>query len=141
MNTNMRIVLDTNVFLVSISRKSRSHWLFEAILDGQIELCLTNEILTEYEEMLATHWNASVAQTTIQTLLKTKTVHLFGLFFRFNLISSDEEDNKFVDCAVVSNADYLITNDKHFAVLKKIVFPPVNVISLDAFETLLRTQP
>lgn len=136
----MRIVLDTNIFLISISRRSSSNWLFQDIINGRIELCVTNEILTEYEEALTMHWNETVAQDTIRTLLKAKSVFTFDVFFRFNLISFDEDDNKFVDCAVASNADYLVTNDSHFAILKHISFPRISVINLAAFEKTYRNQ-
>ena len=53
------------------------------------------------------------------------------------LITSDVDDNKFVDAAVAGNADYLVTEDKDFNELKKINFPKVEVISLNEFEALL----
>ena len=40
-----RIVLDTNVFLVSIGRKSKYHWIFKALLDSKYELIVTTPIL------------------------------------------------------------------------------------------------
>ena len=134
----MRIVLDTNILIVSVSRKSNSNWLFQEILKGNLHLCLTNDILNEYEEMLTTNWNATVAQDIVRTLTKAETVEIINVFFRFNLIPFDEEDNMFVDCAVAANADYLLTNDKHFNVLNSIPFPVVNVIGLDAFEKAYR---
>lgn len=57
--------------------------------------------------------------------------------FRFNLIKDDPDDNKFADCSVASGADYLITFDKHFNVLKNINFPKINVIHPDKFKILL----
>lgn len=47
-------------------------------------------------------------------------------------------DNKFVDCAIASNADYLVTNDKHFDILKKVDFPKVNTIKIDKFIKFLK---
>jgi len=47
-----RFVLDTNVLLVSISSRSPYHWIFRGLLDGHYELFLSNEILTEYEEII-----------------------------------------------------------------------------------------
>lgn len=41
--------------------------------------------------------------------------------------------NKFVDCAIVSNAKYIVTNDRHFNVLKEIDFPHVDVLNIDEF--------
>lgn len=51
----------------------------------------------------------------------------------WNLISADPEDNKFADCALAGNADYLVTNDSHFNVLKQLPFPRINVINIDEF--------
>ena len=48
----MKVVLDTNVLLVSISQRSRLHWIFDALLKGRYSLCVTTDILLEYEEKL-----------------------------------------------------------------------------------------
>ena len=48
----MRVVIDTNVLWVSVSRRSDSHWIFQAILDGLLTLCVSTEILEEYAEIL-----------------------------------------------------------------------------------------
>jgi len=54
-------------------------------------------------------------------------------YYRFNLIDKDKDDNKFVDCAIVANADYIVSEDAHLNVLKTIPFPHVNVIRLNEF--------
>ena len=41
------------------------------------------------------------------------------------------DSDKFVDCAIVANAEYIFTNDAHFDVLAEISFPQVSVLSLD----------
>lgn len=46
-------------------------------------------------------------------------------------------DNKFIDCAIAANADYIVTNDKHFNVVKNIDFPKVNILSIQEFIKLL----
>ena len=63
-----------------------------------------------------------------------------SVYYKFNLITKDPDDNKFVDCAIIANAHYLVTNDKHFNVLKKIDFPKVDCISLASFKKLLTQQ-
>ncbi len=47
---------------------------------------------------------------------------------------SDPDDNKFVDCAIIANADYIVSDDSHFKVLKDIPFPVVRVLSLEQFQ-------
>ena len=39
----------------------------------------------------------------------------------------------FVDCAIADQAEFLVSNDKHFAVLKDVDFPAVNIIRLQEF--------
>lgn len=57
--------------------------------------------------------------------------------YRFRLIEKDVDDNKFVDCAIHANAQYIVTQDQHFEVLKSIGFPHIDVIDTDTFSYLL----
>jgi predicted nucleic acid-binding protein len=58
-------------------------------------------------------------------------------YFKWNLISDDPDDNKFVDCAINAGADYIVTNDKHFNILKDIDFPKINIIDIDTFKKII----
>jgi len=49
----MKIVLDTNVLLQAISSRSEHYWIWEALRQEQLTLCVTTDILLEYEEVLA----------------------------------------------------------------------------------------
>lgn len=69
---------------------------------------------------------------------KSPDVLQVNKYFFWNLITADPDDNKFVDCAVAASADYLVTEDKHFKVLKNIPFPPVTVVSMDDFLEVLQ---
>jgi uncharacterized protein len=57
--------------------------------------------------------------------------------FNLNLIAADNDDNKFADCAFAANAHFIVTDDRHFNVLKTIGFPAFRVITLDQFKELL----
>jgi predicted nucleic acid-binding protein len=62
MANKFRVVIDTNVLLVSISSKSKYHWLFRAIINQDLEVYITNKILNEYEEKIEQHWSISTHQ-------------------------------------------------------------------------------
>lgn len=49
------------------------------------------------------------------------------------LITADPDDNKFVDCAFAAGADYLVSEDSHFNVLRTTPFPLLNLVTLDEF--------
>ena len=42
-----------------------------------------------------------------------------------------------MDCAVASNAKFIVTEDSHYNVLKSVVFPVVEIIKLDEIMPLL----
>ena len=128
-----KIVLDTNCLLVCLATESEFYGVWNAFLNEKFCLCISNEILTEYEEILAKKTSPNFADMTLQVILNSENVIFTHPTYRFNLIATDPDDNKFVDCAIVSNADYIVSQDAHFDVLNKIPFPKVNVIRIEKF--------
>lgn len=139
MNTSaVRVVIDTNIIIAMISKKSPFRWIFDAIIEGSLILCVTNEIILEYQEILAKKNGEVVAENIINFLSVHPYVEKFDIFYKFRLIDEDPDDNKFVDCAIASDAHYLVSNDKHFQILKTINFPKVNFLSLQEFEEKIK---
>lgn len=136
----MRIVLDTNVMLVSIPKLSKYRDVFEALIQGKFTLIISNEILTEYEEIIAQKANDVVAINIINMLMNLSNVQKTEIYFKWDLIEADEADNKFVDCAIAGNADYLVTNDTHFNILNSIDFPKVPLIKAEKFLEILKNS-
>ena len=68
-------------------------------------------------------------------ILLHKNVERIDPHFRFGLITAD--DNKFVDCAIIAGAKYIVTEDRHFNVLKEIQFPKVEIVGIDRFAEML----
>lgn len=132
----MRIVIDTNVLLVSISSRSPFHWIYQSILAQKFQIAYTNEILTEYEEQISRHWNTKAAISVIRSLLELPNALPTIIYYRLNLIS-DQDDNKFVDCAFAANADYIVTEHKDYHALKSIQFPVIKVIGVERFKEIL----
>lgn len=132
----MNIVLDTNLLLVSISRKSHLHWIFEKLLLSEYTLCVSSEILSEYEEIISFHMGPQVADYALKTILNLPNLIKTDVYYKWNLLT-DVDDNKFVDCAIACNANYLVSHDKHFNILKTIVFPKVIVIGAKDFREIL----
>ena len=134
----LQLVVDTNVILASVSRKSVNNWIFQKILDEEIDIFISNEILLEYKEKLSTNFSETLAKNVIEIFLIADNVYKIIPYFHWNLINVNKSDNKFVDCAVASNADYILTNDKHFKILKSIKFPRINVINIDEFKKMFK---
>lgn len=131
---NLCLVLDTNVFLVILAKNYRFHWIFKALIQGCFDLCVSTEILKEYEEIIAKKYGINTADSALDFLLILPNIKLTEPYYKWNLISQDEEDNKFVDCAVAGNADFIISNDRHFRILKEIDFPKITVLTIHEFD-------
>ncbi len=136
----MKVVIDTNVFLVIIPSLSRYHIAYEALKENRYNLAVSNEIMMEYEEQLSFRYAIADASEILENLLENQNIKLCNPEYKWNLITTDPDDNKFVDCAIASNADWIVTNDKHFHLLRDIDFPKVNVISIEEFIDLLSSQ-
>lgn len=134
----MRIVLDTNSLIQSIPERSPYFVVWKSILDGDNILCVSNEILNEYTEIIQRLVGIDTAKYVIDALLESKYTELITPYYNFELITAHPDDNKFVDCAIASNARYVVTNDKHFDVLRQIKYPVVDVITLKDFYNLLK---
>lgn len=104
---------------------------------GKFELIISNEILSEYSEIIAQKTNIIVETNISEMLLTLSNVKKQEVFYKWNLIEIDKDDNKFVDCAVAGNADYLVSNDKHFNCLKTVEFPQLHLVTMVEFIELL----
>lgn len=132
-----RVVLDTNCLLISLSKRGDYYKVWKDFFAEKYTLCYTNEILTEYEEILTLKMGAVIAQNVIKAIITRKNTIKLDAHFRFNLIQQDVDDNKFVDCAIAANASYIVSQDHHFDILKNIDFPKVDLIDIDTFISLL----
>ncbi len=135
----MRIVLDTNVLFAALSNLSEYHIIWRELQAGRYELCVTTDILSEYEEKLQEKFRPGVAESVVEFMTQSPDVIFVSNYFNWNFITEDPDDNKFVDCAISANADFIVTEDKHFRVLKEIQFPSVPVLSAKEFVDMLRT--
>ena len=135
----MKIVLDTNCLVNVIMPGSYNNDIWQAFRASKYVLCVTNEILFEYHEILAKRYNNLIANTLLKELIETPNVEHVNPTYRFNLIKADPDDNKFVDCAVIAGATYIVSNDRHFRELQQYDFPKVDVRPLTEFLDIVRT--
>ncbi len=136
----LKVVLDTNIVLSCVSRRSPFHFILEEFFRGNYELFVTTEILLEYEEKLASNFSQDVAEVTLTALLLKKNVKKIQVHFDLELIKDDLDDNKFVNCAFAANVHYIVSNDRHFNILKTTDFPRINLLKIDQFFELLHNQ-
>jgi len=133
----MKVVLDTNCIIVALPQKSPYRCLWNAFQQGRYHLCYSTEILQEYEEVLLRYHLPESVLLTLELLIKSPNAIPIVPYYKWNLITADPDDNKFVDCALNAGAKFVVTNDKDFNILKSITFPKVNVVDIDSFKNII----
>ena len=133
----MKLVPDTNSLIQCVSRRSRYHDLWLSFIDGRNYLCVTTEILNEYVEILQRETSDTFASLALEVILNNPHTLFTNIFYKFNLIISDPDDNKFIDSAVAAQAKFIVTEDHHYDILQKIDFPKLDIIGMDEVMRIL----
>ena len=112
----MRVVLDSNVVVSAcLSPQGASATIVELALLGYFSLCVSEEVLTEYKEVLARP-KFSRQLERIKTVLEgIGEISEMTVPHQRLTLSPDEEDNRLLECALAAKVDFLVTgNRKHF---------------------------
>jgi len=124
----MTVVLDTNVIFQGRAFSHPYHCILDACVEGRVKWAVSTTILAEYEEVIRrkerlSSWRDMERLMDLIDLTQGTLIHATPKF-RFEVIHTDLDDNPFVDCAITANADYLITDDRHFAPLANAGYKP-----------------
>jgi len=133
----MKVVLDSNILLVAICKKSLYRPIWTAFLNETYDIVVSDEVIYEYEEILQKHSAPGVAEIVMNIFIEAPNVLNQKVYYNWNAIKQDPDDNKFFDIAVAASADFLVTNDAHFNALKNLPFPHISVITAKEFLVLL----
>jgi putative PIN family toxin of toxin-antitoxin system len=124
----MIVCIDTNTVVQALAQHHPFHPILDAWVGGELAWAVSTPILLEYEEVLTrlsgpARWRKlarlmDLAELTSRNLLRVTPS------FRFQIITADPDDNIFTDCSVAADADYLITEDGHFAPLEDAGYKP-----------------
>ncbi len=134
----LRVVIDTNCLRASIPPKSPFYQLYLDFMAGKFVWFVSTEILLEYEEVLTRTYSQNTAQLVLNQLAIAPNVVFSEPAFRWELINTDPDDNKFADLAISINADFMVTNDRDFDVFKTLEFPTLEVIDLATFLSICK---
>lgn len=134
----MKVVIDTNILVMALSSKSPFHDIISKLKEGVYELVVTNDVLLEYEEIIIIKYGEFSAKLFLILIEELPNVHFIRTYFHFNIIEQDPDDNKFIDASFAANARYLVTEDSHFKILKKVEYPQIDVIGIEEFLKILR---
>jgi uncharacterized protein len=130
----LRLILDTNVFLVALAPNFKYNWIYQALIQNKYDLIVSNEILFEYQEQITLRYGVERTEASLDYLLLLPNVILKNPSFFWQLVETDKDDNKFVDCFIAGQCDYIISNDRHLHQIKTNSFPLIGVLRYEEFE-------
>jgi uncharacterized protein len=138
----MIVCLDTNTVVQALAEGHSFHPILDRWVAGGIIWAVSTEVLLEYEEVL-TRLSGPARWRKLARLMDLVEVTSGNLLrvtpsFRFNIITADPDDNIFTDCAVTAGADYLITEDQHFAALRSAGYKPQPIAPGEFMSRFLR---
>ena len=117
----MTVCIDTNVVPGMFTASHAYRPIFEEWFCGRLQRSVSTEILLEYEEIMQRKASPQKADAMMQIITLVALRHGNIVFsspsFRFHLLAADPDDDKFADCAIATEADYIITSDHHFDAL------------------------
>ena len=127
-----KIVIDTNIIVSSLIQRGYSNQIInELFIEQKFQLCISDELMTEYYEVLARPRFAKfhdffLRAEVLLAEIETKAIKYLPII-KIQLIS-DDDDNMILELADECSADFIITGnttDFTFPVYKqtKIVTP------------------
>lgn len=122
---------------MSIPKISPYRVIWDDFLNGSLTLCVSNEIVEEYLEILTIKTSYEIACNVVSVILSRPNVEFITPYYKLHLIQADEDDNNFVDCAFSAGASCIVSNDAHFRILENVDFPKIIVMRIQDFIQIL----
>ena len=137
----IRVVLDTNVVVSALlkPRSNPSSALLLCLAGRGVELSVSDEILSEYEQVLLRPKFGFDPEVTLALLAQMRkraaVVDLSAMdSFSVSSLVKDPDDVKFLLCAVAADAQFLVTgNTRHFVITR---LGPTRIVTPSEFVDL-----
>jgi len=133
----MKLVLDANIFISSLFWGGNPRAVLERAINKLDELFISKEILNEIEEVIerpkfhtgrneTEYYIKSIEEITTKVAVKTKIRN--G--------SRDKTDNKYIECGITADADYIISGDTYLLEMKK--YGSIKIVSAKEYLEILQ---
>lgn len=134
-----RIVIDTNVYISAIFWGGKPREVLDLGRNGRISIFTSSEIQAEIETKLKTKFGIEereVAQILLDYAMFTLPIKPLE---KISVIDADPDDDKFIECAVAAQAEYIVSGDKHLLDLKN--YRGIQIIKAAHFLEIFDERP
>ena len=141
----IKVVLDTNIFVSAVIKPdSNPGRILELVRNGDIELCVSPEILEELKPTLAypklkkfhqhdSKWIAAFIRE-LSEMARTTPGKII-----VEVIKEDPSDNIYLACAIEGQADFIVSGDHHLTGL--VEFRGIRIVNPASFLEAIAERP
>ena len=127
----LRVVVDTNVYISAIFWGGKPRHVIDLGRDGKIQIFTSEDIEQEILDKLMTKFgmnsdDAGRVMADFSTFTK-----LIRVSRRIHVVKDDPDDDKFIECAVECNAEFIISGDKHLLNMRK--YEGIDIMNVATF--------
>lgn len=127
----IKVVLDTNVFISALFWQGSPYKLLQKGLNGDFAVFTSTEILDEVRDKLINKFNFPLDDADNFIEIITVNSSITEEKIKLNVVKKDSSDNKIIECAFISNVDYIVSGDKHLLDLKQ--YRKIRILSPQEF--------
>lgn len=116
----IRAVLDTNILVSATITRGNEFQLLKLAKEGKYELILSLDILEEFEGVISRArfgFTENVIEGVVDNVIEI--ARIVDPKEKLRVIKEDPDDNKFLECALKGDVDYIVSGDKHLLDLKE----------------------
>jgi len=115
-----RVVLDTNTLISALGWEGKPHQVLGMCMRKQVELILSSPIIEELEVVMnypKFGFSEEMKREFLAELIEC--ARIVSPAQKVQVIANDPEDNKFVECAIAGEANYIVSGDGHLLSLRE----------------------
>jgi putative PIN family toxin of toxin-antitoxin system len=133
----LKIVLDANIFVSAFFWGGNPRFVLERVITGMDELYITKEILDEIESVMKRP-KFHVDKEEVSYFIKSieDVGNIIVPKGQINNGSRDKSDNKYIECGVTADADYVISGDVHL--LELVEYDNLKIITANNYLRILK---
>jgi putative PIN family toxin of toxin-antitoxin system len=127
-SSNMRIVVDTNIFLGACLTSGAANMVLAACLQGHFKPIMGNALFAEYEDVLGREKLFQKSRLNNLERDELFDIFLFGcewvrVYYQWRPNLHDESDNHLIELAVAGNAQCIVTRNVPDLSSSQLLFP------------------
>ena len=133
---NSRVVFDTNIFISAVLSPTGKPFQCTALAKrGIIQSITCREILAEFKEKLIFKFQYETLRAEYLIEEITGYSELIEINNNLKIINEDPDDDMVMECAILSEANYIITGDRHLLSLGN--YEKIKIIKAVEFLSLI----